>query len=86
MTNTKDEAKPSETHEKQASKKPENDALPNTKKHDKLNTSRNLSMWGNQNPKCDINSETRHRGPETNTTRRPICRETPNNGDHTAVC
>ena len=59
MTNAKVEAKPSETHEKQASKKPENDALPNTKKHDKMSTSRNRSMWDNQNPKCDINSETR---------------------------
>src|SRR5664279_3170189 len=60
MTNTKDEAKPSETPEKPASNKQENDALPNTEKNDRMNTSRNRSMWGNQNPKCDINSETRH--------------------------
>src|SRR5674476_224425 len=60
MTNTKDEAKPSETPEKQALNELGNDALPNTEKNDKMNPSRNRSMWGNQNPKCDINSETRH--------------------------
>ena len=59
MTNTKDEAKPSETPEKQALNELGNDALPNTEKNDKMNPSRNRSMWGNQNPKCDINSETR---------------------------